>query len=347
MHTPTFARNETTTMTPEDHFARLSDAGPWQPAKPDRPVMYRLDDDGAGLTVELPGPRVLARLAVNALSYEVLRRNGSAYTRPRGTDTAPAQIGLDALARDLRAWLSALPDRPDAKRPYKDTRALLAAAHPDTVRAYLSDVARYVRGSAPTWRKPPVVREVMTAEQKRARHRDYMRKARAAERAACDSTLEVHAAAWVLAARELHPGAAVKSTLLHQWYVKAFTDEENGSPLLLGRSAFHRIARACALCRRRSGGATYLFPATVSARSKLERRAEAGRIVEDLLQRENRSDQKEATVFSETELMERTADKLAEKLLARMDARQRPVPLQATGTHDASVVSLPDRRARR
>lgn len=142
-------------MTTVDALAGLRDGARWQCALVDRPRRYRLDDDGCGLTVEIPGPRVLARTYVaETLRVEVdlFRAGGAFLERPRGTEEPPLAVPLAEVRDRLLEALQTLPERPDAGRPYRDLVLFVRAGRPDTVSAYLDDVLRSLRSALPVWR---------------------------------------------------------------------------------------------------------------------------------------------------------------------------------------------------
>lgn len=165
-------------------LAALRDGGRHRTHPGDQPRRLRLD---VGLTLEVPGPRVLADvLALPWLTdrgLEVLRpRSGPAVlARPVSTDEEPRPLDLHALAAELGAVLAALPDRPDAGRPYRDARDLARHAEPATQDAYLLDVVRHLRRlpavrtwtplrpDGPTVERPPVSTPAQRKAAQRAR----------------------------------------------------------------------------------------------------------------------------------------------------------------------------------
>lgn len=167
-------------------LAALRDGGRHRTHPGDRPRRLRLD---VGITLEAPGPRVVAAVLalpwLTARGQEVLRpRSGPALlVRCVGTDDEPQPLDLHALAADLGAVLAALPDRPDAGRPYRDARDLARHAEPATRDAYLLDVVRYLRrlpdvrtwtpprADAPATEQPPATSPAQRKAAQRAREK--------------------------------------------------------------------------------------------------------------------------------------------------------------------------------
>lgn len=165
-------------------LAALRDGGRHRAHPGDRPRRLRLD---VGITLEAPGPRVLANVLalpwLTARGQEILRpRSGAALLARRvGTDEEPQPLDLRALASDLGTMLAALPDRPDAGRPYRNARDLVRHAEPATRDAYLLDVVRYLRRlpdvetwtaprpAAPTLGRPPASTPAQRKAAQRAR----------------------------------------------------------------------------------------------------------------------------------------------------------------------------------
>ncbi|CAL9496121.1 hypothetical protein [Streptomyces sp. enrichment culture] len=139
-------------------LAALRDGGRATTVAARRPVRMKLDAGTYdGLSIELPGPAILAeRWAAPflAASLDVFANGSALLTRPTGSDAAPEPTPLTALVDALRDGLAALPERRDAGRPYNDLRLFVSVASPSTVTSYLADVARRVRRTAPRWSPP-------------------------------------------------------------------------------------------------------------------------------------------------------------------------------------------------
>lgn len=115
-----------------------------------RPVAYRLDADGSGVAVNLPGPAYLAAL-LRLDGFDAYADAASLLARPSGSTEEPRSLPVLDLADGLRDTLAALPERPDAGEHYRDLR--LAASVPSArFSAYLGDVVRAYRRSLS---KPP------------------------------------------------------------------------------------------------------------------------------------------------------------------------------------------------
>jgi hypothetical protein len=185
-------------------LAALRDGGPWQRTTALRSVTLKLD---IGLSVELPGPRVLADVVRPTLiAARPLFRDGGAIVTTDGQDVRP--IAVDALSGELRQIIAALPDCDDAGRPYRDLRLFVADAEPNTVAAYLHDVVRHVRAGLRPYRevKPAVERApAMTPNERKRASRE---RKRAAQVAASEDWLR----AW-LADDDVAPGAYAASEL--------------------------------------------------------------------------------------------------------------------------------------
>ncbi|GAA1795603.1 DUF2390 domain-containing protein [Planosporangium flavigriseum] len=143
--------------SPADRLAALRDGGRAAKAA-DRPRRLKLD---AGITVELPSPRVLARvyaLPILSADAEVYARDLVIVRRQAGTAAEPQVTPSAILVDELRASLEALPDRDDAGRPYRDLRIYLRDGDPVAVATYLYDTVKAARIAAPKWR-PRVERQ--------------------------------------------------------------------------------------------------------------------------------------------------------------------------------------------
>jgi hypothetical protein len=124
-------------------------------AAPLRAWRFRLDSDGSGIPVELPGADYLARLL--DLDLDAYRRRSAIVARPHGSEEEPEPLDLGALADGLRETLAALPARPDAGESYRDL--VLAAGTPSTTFGeYVRAVVRAFRDRLPEAPARPSVR---------------------------------------------------------------------------------------------------------------------------------------------------------------------------------------------
>jgi hypothetical protein len=163
-----------------DALAALRD-GRLYKRRDEKAVTFKLDADGLGVSIELPGPRIMAEtFALPWLRdrFDVYRSGVALLVRAKGSDAEPTPLNQVVLAADLRAALGALPDRP-AGRPYEDSRraASLGAAQMD---AYLAAVVVLVRRLASEWkprtdRPMTVAAPALTAAERKAaqRKRDH------------------------------------------------------------------------------------------------------------------------------------------------------------------------------
>lgn len=162
----------------------------WRTEKCLRPVPYKLDSEGLGLAVELPGPAYLAAL-LRLDGLDAFRRSSAIVVRPAGSHEEPTPLDMTAARDALLQVLRDLPNRTDAERPYRDLR-LAASTRSPRVSGYALDVLRALRAelstepAAPTKPKAPRGPGLTETERKRG-HR--ARKV-AAERAASAWWLE-------------------------------------------------------------------------------------------------------------------------------------------------------------
>ncbi|MFE9206168.1 hypothetical protein [Micromonospora sp. NPDC007230] len=138
-------------QTPADALAALRDGGR-APSRADAPRRIKL---AAGYWVEIPSPRVLARVfagPVLADGCDLFASGGGILRRRDGDARDPGPEDFHVLAEEVRAALDVLPDRPDAGRPYTDLRVYLLDGDQADVTAYLRETVRAVRVAAPRWR---------------------------------------------------------------------------------------------------------------------------------------------------------------------------------------------------
>jgi hypothetical protein len=141
----------------------------------------RLDSDGLQLTIELPGPAVFAEVWATPFvtaTHDVFADGTTLLTRPAGSDVTPLPASIPAMVDILRDGLAALPDHPNAGRPYQDLRLFVTEANLATVETYLIEVARRVRMAAPQWSPPKADRPPAKPAVERAADSRVRRKAR-------------------------------------------------------------------------------------------------------------------------------------------------------------------------
>jgi hypothetical protein len=204
-----------------------------------RPVLLKLD---VGLSIELPGPTVLAEIVFPVLNAgRDLRNDHGALVDLAGPE--PAAVGLAEHVEAVRTFVATLPEDTAAGRPYKDLRLFVAQAEPGNVSAYVTNVARAVRRIAPP--VPAPVRsssERLTPEQReanyRASQRQYAQRVRDEIRVNQAEDNE-RAAAWLLYVQETNgPGVVVPARGLCVTYVNACGTKYEP----VGRNTFFQIA---------------------------------------------------------------------------------------------------------
>ncbi|MER7440459.1 hypothetical protein [Micromonospora avicenniae] len=137
--------------SPGDALAALRDGGR-APSRADAPLKRRML---AGYWVEIPAPRVLARVfagPVLADGHDLYADGGAILRRRAGEARDPGPEDFGVLADELRAALDVLPDRGDAGRPYVDLRKYLLDGDQAELTGYLRETVRAVRVAAPRWR---------------------------------------------------------------------------------------------------------------------------------------------------------------------------------------------------
>lgn len=253
--------------TPADALAALRDGGRWTSDRHSRSVLIRLD---SGITVEVPGPRVLAVTFVGPWlaerGLETFRpRTGSALLMRRAGSTAkPEPADLKGLRRALAGDLAALPARPDSGRPYKDLAPFVTYATPARVEGYLDDALAIARRNAPVWRTPSPARPAPRTPPLSAAER--LRQYRSEVRARADETgrewLET-----VLGDGDLLPGERITAADLwaraHEDFLDfdGATDDDGNLARTPGRSRFYTLADEILGPRRTVRGVrVYLIP---------------------------------------------------------------------------------------
>ncbi|WP_324649871.1 hypothetical protein [Georgenia sp. H159] len=145
-----------------DKLAALRDGGRLRHTthRDERPFRRKLDSDGSGRSIEAPGTRTLARVFVlpwlTDTGREPFRARSSValLTRPTGSSEEPTAANVLTLADELREVLAALPERPDAGRPYNDVRFLVTVADRRTAEEYTRAAIQHARRLAPHWSSP-------------------------------------------------------------------------------------------------------------------------------------------------------------------------------------------------
>ncbi|GHJ57340.1 hypothetical protein Nm8I071_66470 [Nonomuraea sp. TT08I-71] len=264
-------------LAPVDALAALRDGGRAL-SRADAPRRIKL---AAGYWVEIPSPRVLARVfagPVLATGCDLFKSGGAILRRPAGDPRDPGPEAFDVLAEEVRAALDVLPDRPDAGRPYTDLRVYLLDGDPVDVRAYLLDAVRAVRASAPRWR-PRVERHERPAPRSAA---DRQRSSRAARRAAEVDSARVWLSTW---REDVGPGTRIPAPELYdqaaadvgEW-VETYQDDPDGwaeceaedgfpaVPAVPGPRTFYAVADDVLGGRRTGTGNVrlYVVPATAA-----------------------------------------------------------------------------------
>lgn len=283
-------------MPQTDALAALRD-GRRYTRRDEQPRKLKLD---SGLSLEFPGPRLLATTLVLPWlreRYDVYRLGGAILTRPSGTLDEPTGLNRRTAAEDLRAVIAALPSRTDAGRPYRDLRLFVAHGTPDSVAAYLGEALAAVRLLAAEWRPPrPIVDRApgLSPVERMAAKRER------------DRTAEVASARWWLELtlddpdEDLATGARVTAAVLYELAADTLADMIDDAELLddddpasvprvPGPRVFYSVTDEVLGARRRgtNGAQTYTIPAAFNiARTRnLIRRGQYVRAL--LLQRDH------------------------------------------------------------
>lgn len=205
-----------------------------------RPFMMKLD---TGLSVELPGPAVLADIVLPVLNARRDIRNDDGcmvdLTAP-AIDGEPAAVGLAELIDGVRAFIAALPEDHTAGRPYQDLRLFIIAAMPVTVAGYLRNVADAVRRSLPRVVRAPRKRRKQTPEERHAAKRAFDAATRA-EACETERTDQEAAAAYLLMYQErTGPGVVVAPKDLQKAYSETIANSARYGEV--GRNKFFKVA---------------------------------------------------------------------------------------------------------
>ncbi|SDM85535.1 hypothetical protein [Streptomyces wuyuanensis] len=205
-----------------------------------RPFMMKLD---TGLSVELPGPAVLADIVLPVLNARRDIRNDDGcmvdLTAP-AIDGEPAAVGLAELIDGVRAFIAALPEDHTAGRPYCDLRLFILAAMPVTVAGYLRNVADAVRRSLPRVVRAPRERRKQTPEERHAAKRAFDAATRAEIRETDRPSQEAAARYLLLLQERSGPGVVIAPKDLHKRYATAAASSDRVEPI--GRNKFFEIA---------------------------------------------------------------------------------------------------------
>lgn len=147
----------------------------------EKPVTLKTD---SGVTLEVPGPRILAEVYVLPWlrSSVIAYRSGAALlTRPIGSEEEPAAVHQGDLTKELLAALQSFPERTpsEAGRPYRDLRLFVTEASDGARSAYLGDVVTHTRRLLTEWR-PSASRvergPAKTAAERKATSRERIRR---------------------------------------------------------------------------------------------------------------------------------------------------------------------------
>ncbi|MGW4154114.1 hypothetical protein ACWEDF_13285 [Micromonospora chersina] len=303
-----------------------------------RPTTRRALDNGNGV-VQLPDPRELAEVwaaPVLAADAELFRAGSAALlSRPRGSSSAPTALDWHAVADRLAAILRAPLPEHTAGTLYEDLNHYALYGDPAGVRAYLVDVVRAVRRSAPLWVDPDPPprrprRTARTPEQRRADERQRARANRAEGREGSRDDM-VKAAAWVAAWRDWTTPGAHPASDVYRRYIAVV--EEAGS-IPVGRNTFYRLAdEVLGARKRRASGPVYVVSQEVAPMNREQRRELASLIVDRL------------TEEWRTAALDGLADLVAERQEARAGNSAGPSSPAISGA--ANVVDLAAHRARR
>ena len=196
----------------------------------------RIDDDGLGLSIELPSATALASFALGSLGADLVATSRGVAPRRTPAATIPAADLVSAL-RDL---VTQLPEVSDARRPYVDLRRFGTTRRPVTD-ALLASAVRELARSLPRYTPPrrdaagPQLSAAEAARQRRERIRAHQR---------------ASAREWLSSWHESRaPGTLRAGDLFGQAcaaiedYVAADVDLDDGRPYVMpGRDNFYAVA---------------------------------------------------------------------------------------------------------
>lgn len=331
------------------NLAALRD-GRFYKRRDEQPVKFKLDADGSGVSIELPGPRIMAEKFVLPWlreRFDVYRSGAALLVRPKGADAEPAPLNQLALAADLRAALAALPDLPTAGRPYEDSRK---AAEGGTAKmdAYLATVVVVVRRIASVWKAPAAVVDAapaLTVAERKAAQRE---RERATEEASAREWLEGYLDS---PDEPPTPGDRVNAAELYDSAVEVIGDyvedgetrDDGGTYRVPRRRVFFAVADELFGASRKRGAHgsalvyTILDPATRQETTMNLADAVIERVIEKLAD----------------EMVDKFGDGVRSEIVARLRSGDRSgalnlqrAHLAATGT-DGAVFDLAAHRARR
>lgn len=258
-------------LTYERDLARLSD-GRHYAHRAEKHVTLKAD---SGVTLEIPGPRLLAQTyaAPWLLSGVDAYRSGAALlSRPQGSDEEPRATHLGELTKELLAALQRLPElsRQEAGRPYCDLRLYLTEASPAHRDAYLAEVVAHTRRLLPAYR-PPAERKAAdrapakTPAERKAESRE---RARRNEEASAREWLGNFLTGWDGDTDAPEPGSRWIASELYETAVEAIEESvdleeerlDGGAYVVPGKRAFYAVADELLGARRRGAkGTTHVY----------------------------------------------------------------------------------------
>lgn len=217
----------------------------------------RIDDDGLGLSIELPSATALASFALGSIGVDLVATSRGIAPRSTPAATIPAADLVSAL-RDL---VTQLPEVSGARRPYVDLRRFGATRRPVTD-SLLASAVRELARSLPKYTPPrrdaavgPQLSAAEAARQRRERIRAHQRAA------ACEwlSSWQESAVPGAVRAGDLYAQACAAI----EDYVAADVDLDDGRPYVMpGRDNFYAIADELLSPRvRRNGHRVYRIAA--------------------------------------------------------------------------------------
>lgn len=127
----------------ESSLAQLRD-GRYYSEKAEKPVMLKTN---SGVSLEVPGPRVLAQIYAFpwfGARLDAYRSSSAILSRAKGSTGEPEALRLEHLKKELLAALHNLPEltTQEAGRPYRDLRVFITEATPGARTKYLRGLHR-------------------------------------------------------------------------------------------------------------------------------------------------------------------------------------------------------------
>lgn len=180
---------------PHVALANLREGSRLSGRDPRHPRRCRLDAEGAGLSLELPSPVVLAETLIRPKLCErndLYRTPDGVVQRPRGSQQDPTPVSSAALRDTVVELLRELPEIENAGRPYQDLRVLVAEGSASSLLQYAAETAAALRRRdvSPNWAPPSHPRERRTARTSAERMTTYRARCAHLERASAASWLE-------------------------------------------------------------------------------------------------------------------------------------------------------------